>query len=182
MLSVLAVSTEAQVSSSQDSLKVDGQAFKFEEPVTFEGVSLGRDNYRSDSARIRVLRINQRANLHSLEFHLLPLKPNDSKRFKRKLSYPRGYYRITGSILNARLGGPDRVCNFRVETITPIEDVPLKPDEFVGRNLTFDGLVQPGELPAVNFLKSGVAVQLLVACHRGGPFWGQPWVSPSAPC
>ena len=30
MLSVLAVSTEAQVSSSQDSLKVDGQAFKFE--------------------------------------------------------------------------------------------------------------------------------------------------------
>lgn len=33
MLSVLAVSTEAQVSSSQDSLKVDGQAFKFEEPV-----------------------------------------------------------------------------------------------------------------------------------------------------
>ena len=163
MLSVLAVSTEAQVSSSQDSLKVDGQAFKFEEPVTFEGVSLGRDNYRSDSARIRVLRINQRANLHSLEFHLLPLKPNDSKRFKRKLSYPRGYYRITGSILNARLGGPDRICNFRVETITPIEDVPLKPDEFVGRNLTFEGLVQPGELPAVNFLKSGVAVQLIDA-------------------
>ena len=33
MLSVLAVSTEAQVNSSQDSLKVDGQAFKFEEPV-----------------------------------------------------------------------------------------------------------------------------------------------------
>ena len=39
ILSVLAISTEAQVSSSQDSLKVDGQAFKFEEPVTFEGCS-----------------------------------------------------------------------------------------------------------------------------------------------
>ena len=163
MLSVLAVSTEAQVSSSQDSLKVDGQAFKFEEPVTFEGVSLGRDIYGYGSARIRVLRISQRANLHSLEFHLLPLKAEGRERFEKLLDKPKGYYRITGSILNARLGGPDRICMFRVETITPIEDVPIKPDEFVGRNLTFEGLAQPGELPAVNFLKSGVAVQLIDA-------------------
>ena len=163
ILSVLAISTEAQVSSSQDSLKVDGQAFKFEEPVTFEGVSLGRDIYGYGSARIRVLRISQRANLHSLEFHLLPLKAEGRERFEKLLDKPKGYYRITGSILNARLGGPDRICMFRVETITPIEDVPIKPDEFVGRNLTFEGLAQPGELPAVNFLKSGVAVQLIDA-------------------
>ena len=164
ILSVFGGATEAQVSSSQDSLEVDGQTFKFEEAVTIEGRYLGDDIYHGYGfAKIRVLRINQRANLHALEFHLISQNTGDRERFRKLLTKTNGCFRISGSILNARLGGLDRVCNFSVKTVAPIKDAPLRPDEFAGRSLTFKGLAQPGESTTVNFLKSGVAVQLIDA-------------------
>ena len=163
-LSVFAGTTEAQVRSGQDSLEVDGQTFQFEEAVTIEGRYLGNDIYHGYGfAKIKVLRINQRANLHALEFHLISQNTGDRERFRKLLTKTNGCFRMSGSILNARLGGLNRVCNFRVKTVTPIKDAPLRPDEFAGRSLTFEGVAQPGESPAVNFLESGVAVQLIAA-------------------
>ncbi len=164
ILSVLSVTTNAQVSSNQNSLEVDGQTFEFEEPVTIEGIYLGGDIYGGYGfAKIKVLRINQQPNLQALQFHLTSKNRDDQEGFEKLLNKSGEYYRISGSISNARLGGPSRICNFSVETITPIEDSPLKPDEFVGRSLTFEGVTQPGDLPAVNFSESGIPVQLIDA-------------------
>ncbi len=164
ILSVIVITAEAQVSSNQDSLKVDGQTIKFEEAVTIEGSFIDRNISRGPGiAKIGVLRLNQRANLHALEFHLIAQDASDRERFKKLINKTKGYFRISGSILNARLGGPTRICNFVVKTIAPIKDAPLGPGEFVGRSVTFEGVTQPGELPTVNFLDSGVAVHLVDA-------------------
>ena len=154
ILSVIAMTTEAQVSSNQDSLKVDEQSFKFEEAVTIDGSFIDRNISRGPGiAKIRVLRLNQRANMHALEFHLITEDASDRERFKKLINKTKGYFRISGSILNARLGGPTRICNFAVKTIAPIKDAPLGPSEFVGRSVTFEGVTQPGEVPTVNFFR-----------------------------
>lgn len=120
---------------------IDGVKIPFDKTVEVVGPCLASDSFRDDERSLLGIRIEGRANQENIAFHLLGQTEEVVKRLRRLKGNV--YIKVRGQIVGARVSGPHRVCNFKVDHFGVVPDAPLTPADFVGRVATFEGVAVP---------------------------------------
>ena len=125
-----------------DHVFIDGVKLPFDETVEIVGICQSADSFRFRNpfahASLLGLRIQQRANQEGIAFYLRG--KTDALDKKLESLEKDSYFKVRGRIGGVRLSGPNRVCNFTVESIESVPAAPLMPSEFVDREASFEGV------------------------------------------
>lgn len=136
------IAADAQPKREPDHVVIDGVDISFDKAIEVVGHCLTTDSFglRFAQASLLGLRIEGRANQENIEFHLLAQTKEDGK--KLDALQKDAYYKVRGRIAGARMSGPSRICNFKVEHIEAVPAAPLKPADFIGRVASFEGVAE----------------------------------------
>ena len=138
------IAADAQPKREPDHVVIDGVNFPFDKAIEVVGPCLTSDTFelRFSYARASLLglRIEGRANQENIAFHLLAQTDEDRK--KLDALNKDAYYKVRGRISGARMSGPNRICNFKVEHFEAVPAAPLKPADFIGRVACFEGVAE----------------------------------------
>jgi hypothetical protein len=134
------IAADGQPKQESDHVVIDGANLPFDKTIEVVGPCLTTDSFelRFASASLLGLRIEGRTNQENIEFHLLTQTDADGKKLDALKNGT--YYKVRGRITAARMSGPSRICNFKVEHIEAVPAAPLKPEDFVGRVARFEGV------------------------------------------
>ena len=145
ILSLTPVLARAEVTRGADHIVIEGQRIPFGTSITVEGPCLTTDSfnllYSYGAASQQALRINGKATRDALAFYLTADRAQGEAGYKSlKAMEPKTYYRIRGRLTDARVTRQETAVNLVVESLEAIPPSPLKFEEFVDRDATFEGI------------------------------------------
>lgn len=158
-----ATAAETRPTQENEHVVIDDVKIPYGATVTIEGHAYNVSDYRFDfvPAGLLALRINGKAT--QCELHVQLISSEDPKRPKYdelKRIAKGSCYSVKGQLRNARFSGTRNVCVVEVESFKEIPDITLKCEDFVDREVTFEGLAQAssqlaraGELIAIDEMR-----------------------------
>jgi hypothetical protein len=147
VFSCLAAHVRPEASRDFDYVVIDGVKIPFGKVIEVSGPPPESALFELTHAttRLRVLRIDGRANQDGFYAYLFPTDNNQKTSYDglRSLEQGRSYYKVRGRFVFARLIGR-RVLSLQVEDVAAIEPAPLEFADFLDRAATFEGTAAGG--------------------------------------
>lgn len=153
---------QAQLARAIDCVTIDGTKFPFGTTIEIEGEITDSHQWYFGAASLNAQRIDGRPIQHQLEFHLHSNEKQKEASYEKLSALKHGsFYKVRGTLMNARFNGTRNICALVVEHFQPAPTISLKCNDFINQVASFDGIAAPsgkfiheGELVSVEGLSA----------------------------